>query len=143
MATSADLYYLPGGWINFGRPKTGISRRCKLWPETIKAIEAAIAERPTHKEDADEGLCFVTKYGHSWYKNHGIDCPIAKEFAKLVKAENVKGTFYWLRHTFRTIAGAAKDEPAASFIMGHADESMAANYTQMIDESRSQMAVPG
>ena len=37
---------LKGGWCNFPRPKTGISRRCPLWPETVKAIKAALEARP-------------------------------------------------------------------------------------------------
>lgn len=31
--------------IDFPRTKTAIERRCPLWPETIKALQAAIAER--------------------------------------------------------------------------------------------------
>ena len=51
------------GWIRFSRPKTGIDRRCPLWPETVEALKAAIAERPTPKDEADAGLVFITKYG--------------------------------------------------------------------------------
>jgi integrase len=36
---------LKGGWCNYPRPKTGISRRCPLWPETVKAIKAALEPR--------------------------------------------------------------------------------------------------
>ncbi len=35
------------GWSDFPRPKTGIERRCKLWRETIEALQDAIASRPT------------------------------------------------------------------------------------------------
>src|SRR5262249_34998455 len=37
---------LDAGVIDFPRPKTGIARRCPLWPETVTAIREAIAERP-------------------------------------------------------------------------------------------------
>src|SRR5262245_27142704 len=37
---------LDGGWIDFPRPKTGIARRCPLWPETVAAIRGAIEARP-------------------------------------------------------------------------------------------------
>lgn len=38
---------LDGGWVDFPRQKTGIERRCPLWPETVEALRAAIATRPT------------------------------------------------------------------------------------------------
>lgn len=37
---------LKGCWINCHRPKTGVNRRCPLWPETVTAIKAALASRP-------------------------------------------------------------------------------------------------
>jgi hypothetical protein len=36
---------LERGWVDFPRPKTGIPRRCPLWPETVAAIRAAIKTR--------------------------------------------------------------------------------------------------
>ncbi len=29
---------LVGGWCTFPRPKTGIHRRCPLWPEIVQAV---------------------------------------------------------------------------------------------------------
>jgi hypothetical protein len=54
---------LDAGIVDFARPKTGIPRRCALWPETVAAIRAALAKRPAPKAEADAGLVFVTKYG--------------------------------------------------------------------------------
>ena len=49
---------LDGGWVSFPRPKTGIGRRCWLWPETVEAVRAALAKRPTPKGEA-AGLAFI------------------------------------------------------------------------------------
>jgi integrase len=51
---------LETGWIDFPRPKTGIPRRCPLWPETVTAIREALARRVAPKDPADEGLVFLT-----------------------------------------------------------------------------------
>jgi hypothetical protein len=37
---------LDAGVIDFPRPKTGIPRRCPLWPETAAAIRELLAKRP-------------------------------------------------------------------------------------------------
>src|SRR5262245_12068530 len=40
---------LEGGVIDYPRPKTGIPRRCPLWPETIAAVKESLAQRPAPK----------------------------------------------------------------------------------------------
>src|SRR5262249_34932186 len=52
---------LERGWLNFPRPKTGIPRRCPLWPETVAAIREALAERPTPNDQADADLVFLQR----------------------------------------------------------------------------------
>ncbi len=42
---------LDGGWVNFPRPKTGIQRRCPLWPETVRALREALDTRPQPKTE--------------------------------------------------------------------------------------------
>ena len=67
---------LKTGWCDFPRPKTEINRRIPLWPETAKALQDAIAERPqqpTNKADAD--LCFLTIQGNQWV---GFGCNPAR-----------------------------------------------------------------
>jgi integrase len=44
--------------------------------------------------------------------------------------------FYTLRHTFRTIADEAKDQPAADFIMGHEVAHMSSVYRETISDER-------
>jgi integrase len=130
---------LETGMIDFPRPKTGIARRCPLWPETVSALRDALEKRPEAKSAADAGLFFITKYGLSWHKDTP-DGPISKETAKLLKALGINGRkglgFYTLRHTFRTVADESKDQPAVDFIMGHVDASMAGHYRERIDDSR-------
>jgi hypothetical protein len=41
---------LEAGWVNFPRPKTGIPRRCWLWPETEAAIRTALNEHTEPKD---------------------------------------------------------------------------------------------
>ena len=127
---------LDGGWVDYYRPKTGITRRCPLWVETVDALKAALSQRPRPKAEADLGLAFVTKYGGPWHKIG--DSPVSKEMRKLLVGLGVNGGrgFYDLRRTFETVAGETKDQVAVDFIMGHADESMAAVYRQRIGDER-------
>jgi integrase len=144
--TAVDL---KRGWINYPRPKTGIGRRFPLWPETIKAIEAAIAERPAPRDDAAIDKVFVTKRRGSWAKSPRLsdgnevvannDNPVCKECRKLLDKLGMHRPglgFYAIRHTFETIAGGSKDQVAVDHIMGHADPSMAGEYRERIDDER-------
>src|SRR5262245_29282852 len=46
---------LERGWVDYPRPKTGIARRCTLWPETVTALREAIACRPKPKREDHAG----------------------------------------------------------------------------------------
>lgn len=129
---------LAGGWVNYPRPKTGVDRRCHLWPETVESLAAAIKARPKPKDEFDEGLVFLTKYGQPWHKDKPFG-PLSLEFAKLTKKLGLyrKGCgFYALRHGLETIGGETKDQVAVNAIMGHVDASMAATYRERIDDHR-------
>ena len=130
---------LDGAVIDYPRPKTGIKRRCPLWPETIAALREALAVRPAPKDEADADLVFVTKYGLPWAKDTA-DQTLSKEFGKLLKALGINGRtglgFYTLRHTFRTVADEAKDQPAADYIMGHETPHMLSVYRETISDER-------
>jgi integrase len=130
---------LEGGWVNYHRPKTGIDRRCALWPETVDAIREALARRPKPKDSADAGLVFITKYGLPWAKDIE-NSVVSKEMRKVLDTLGINGhrNFYGLRRTFETIGGETKDQVAVDAIMGHADESMAAVYRQRIGDDRLQ-----
>jgi integrase len=143
---NADCGHLPlsaldleKGIIDFPRPKTGIPRRCVLWPETLHAVKDALAKRPTPKSEENAGLVFITKYGLPWAKD-ATDQTLAKEFGKLLKALSINGRkglgFYTLRHTFRTVADESKDQPAVDFIMGHEVPHMSAVYRETISDTR-------
>jgi integrase len=130
---------LEHGWVNYPRPKTGVNRRCPLWAETVHALKDVLARRPTPKDPADDGLVFITKYGLSWNKETSTN-PVSQETAKLLRQLKINGRkglgFYTLRHTFRTIADEAKDQPAVDHIMGHARDDMASVYRERIGDDR-------
>lgn len=145
---------LKTGWLDYPRPKTAVHRRCPLWPETVEAIKAAIAARPTPKDEAAENLVFITRYGKSWSKERetlpdtdvlakkkstATDNPVSKETIKLLKTLGLHRpglAFYALRHTFETIASETKDQPAIDHVMGHTDNSMAGAYRERVGDDR-------
>jgi integrase len=128
---------LEQGLIDFPRPKTGIPRRCALWPETIMALKEALAERKEPKEQADAGLVFITKYGQSWVKTDNAG-PLTQEMRKLLNRLGINDhrNFNTLRHTFRTVADEARDQPAADYIMGHEVPHMSSFYRETISDAR-------
>jgi integrase len=130
---------LDAGVIDFPRPKTGIPRRCPLWPETVAALREVAARRPAPKDEAHAGLVFVTKYGLPWAKDTA-DQTLAKEFGKLLRALRINGRkglgFYTLRHVFRTVADEVKDQPAADYIMGHESPHMSTHYRETVGDDR-------
>jgi integrase len=145
---------LEGGWLNYPRPKTGIARRCALWPETVNALRQVIARRPTPKTKDDTELVFLTKYGRPWVKvsttKQDDDTPkvhcddvVSKETAKVLKRLGIIGSrnFYGLRRTHETIGGEARDQVALDAIMGHADTGMGAVYRERISDERLQAVV--
>jgi integrase len=139
---------LAGGWLDFPRPKTAIERRIPLWPETVKALKAAIVERPDAKDPADEGCVFLTHRGVRWVRpqakrgdTSGVEFTVnvlSARFRKLLTSLGINGhrNFYTLRHCFETHAGESKDQVAVDAIMGHVDPSMGAQYRETISDAR-------
>lgn len=93
-----------GGWHNYGRPKTGVKRRCPLWKETQKALMNVTWDR---------------------YR-------IAKEFKGLCEKCNVRCLgVYSLRRTFETVAKNAEvNQSVIDKIMGHERPDMSEVYNQ-------------
>src|SRR5262249_2720154 len=127
------------GVIDYPRPKTGIARRCILWPETVQALRKAIAVRTEPKNEQDTGLVFVTKYGLPWAKDIA-DQTLAKEFGKLLRAFHINGRtglgYYTPRHPSLTVADEWKDQAAVDYIMGHEVPHMSSVYRETISDSR-------
>lgn len=130
---------LDGGMLDYPRPKTGVNRRASLWLETVDALREVIATRPEPKDTADADYVFITKYGQCWAKDTSAS-PLSAEFKKLLRKTKLKGRkglgFYTLRHTFRTIADATKDQPAVDLTMGHESGHMSAFYRESISNER-------
>lgn len=128
---------LERGWIDFPRPKTGIDRRCPLWPETVAALREVLAVRRSKKEA--QQFFFVNSRGTVWVKAGKSDNLVTRAFSRLAKELGVHRPglgFYTLRHVFRTVADGAKDPVAIDLIMGHSDPSMAAHYRERIEDDR-------
>jgi integrase len=132
---------LDGGWVDFPRPKTGIARRCPLWPETVAAIREAVSKRPAPKDEADAGLSFLQPSGRRWVRNteKSRTDNVSVQFGELLKKGGTYRDgigFYTLRHVFRTVADAARDPVAIDLIMGHTDPSMGGHYRERVEDDR-------
>jgi integrase len=138
--------------IDFPRPKTGIARRCVLWPETVEALRAVEKRRPKPREAEHADLVFMTKYGQPWVRvgepgerSKGKNTAVVKdsvttEFAKLQRAVGIEPDgrgFYGLRHTFRTVADEVGDRRAVDLIMGHENgQDIANSYVERVADER-------
>jgi integrase len=132
--TAVDL---GAGVIDFPRPKTGIPRRCSLWPETVAALREVLDTRPEPKRPEHADQVFLTNRGQPWARDNdpGI---VSKEMSKLLRSLGINGhrNFYTLRHVFRTVADESKDQPAVDFIMGHEVPHMSSIYRETISDAR-------
>src|SRR5262249_39961652 len=85
------------------------------------------------------GLVFITRHGGGGWKPIP-DNTLAKEVRKLLRKLSINGRtglgFYTLRHTFRTVADEARDQPAADYIMGHEVPHISSVYRETISDAR-------
>jgi integrase len=130
-------YDLERGWLDSPRPKTGVPRRAWLWPEMVDALRVVLDKRHEPQDEENAALVFVTKYGESWGKITSAG-PITKETRKLLHELGIKDlrNFYTLRHTFRTVADEAKDQPAVDYAMGHEVAHRSCLYRETISDER-------
>jgi len=137
-----DALDLDAGWLDYPRPKTGIPRRCPLWPETVAALREVLGRRERRdrlhaaKAGGPSPTVFLTKFG-TLYEND--QTTVTNEFAKVLDRLGLRRPgrgFYTLRHVFRTVADSTRDFPACRAIMGHCDDSMDAVYREGVDDAR-------
>lgn len=138
--------------LDYPRPKTGISRRAVLWPETVAAVRAAMKERPKSRDPAVSDLVFVTKYGHPWVRVSApggrskgraqavVSDAVGLQFGRLIRATKTYRpgrSFYGLRHSFRTVADELGDRRAVDRVMGHENGGdIATHYVERISDDR-------
>lgn len=134
--------HIKGDWLDYPRVKTEVPRRIPLWPETVEALQAVLDSRKRPRDPADEGIVFLTRTRQRWIRTRKGEKPedhlhlnaLSQAFAKLLKTLHINGrkglNFYTLRRQFEIVGGDSRDQVAVDFIMGHADESMAAIYRQ-------------
>ena len=123
-------------WLSFPRPKTGIDRRCPLWPATVNAIQA-LRELP-QRWPLQQSLLFVTRLGTN-YGDEAGRAVISAEFKHLAEAAGVyrRGVgMLGMRHTFATIAAEGGDQRAVDYVMGHAVHTMGETYRESISDAR-------
>jgi hypothetical protein len=118
---------LKGRVVRLPRTKTASRREIPLWPETIEAVKAVLAERP----DSELPNLFLTRFGGPWV--HGKTDAVQKQFGVLMKAHKIapdirNAGFYVLRHCFSTIGMQVGDRDGVKSITGHTDKEMIARY---------------
>jgi integrase len=134
--SAADL---EAGWLDYARPKTGIPRRCPLWPETVEALSEVLANRKQPKHQQYAGVVFITKRGAPWANGTKNATGIGHEFRKLLDRLGLHKPglgFYSLRHVCQTVGDQTGDYLAVRRIMGHADSSISDAYRERFPDER-------
>ncbi len=135
---------LVAGWVSGPRHKTGVMRRAKLWPETVAAVQAAVAKRPEPATPDCRELVFLTKSGRPWVRMTGakgrsvldnVGCTFRELLDRLGINHGAAG-FYSLRRMTETIGGGCKDQVAVDMVMGHVSPGMGSVYRLDIDDTR-------
>ena len=145
---------LERGWLDYPRGKTGVERRCPLWPETVAAIResmAIAAKKKIKRRPESLGLLFVTRGGMPCVREtfvpsrNGKPHVVPHDVIKTAIQRGLKRAgisqkglgFYGLRRSFETIGSETGNQVAVDHIMGHvpASSDMGAVYRQHVAES--------
>ncbi len=136
---------LDNGWIRHVRhkidkakssPREAVQRRIPLWPETIRALRAAMQP---------DGLALVTRFGrplrYAQINAAGAGVTVDsvsnlfRDVAREVGVDTAGKGLSRLRHTLRSVAGGAGDEAAADILAGHQLPGMRKVY-ETVDDDR-------
>ncbi len=129
---------LDAGWADYARVKTGIGRRCPLWPETVEALREWLTVRPEPMNPDHASLVFITYKRGSW-SDDGDNRALSHEMRKLFDRLGINGHrgYYALRHTTQTIGDESGDFIAVRKIMGHTfSGDVSAIYRERINDDR-------
>lgn len=140
---NTDVAALPTSYVDlehrcldYPRAKTGVRRRCPLWPETIEAINAVLAAKKecrTPERPEVAGLLFVTRNGFPYVRSSYKTLPngkpslvehdvIATKLKRIMEKQGIAQPglgFYGLRNSFETIGAETGNQVAVDHIMGH------------------------
>ena len=117
---------IKNGFIDYARPKTGVARRCPLWKETQKSIEAI-----SNGEHVFNGRKWSRHIIASSFKTLCDDCGIYKKGITVPSS---------LRKTFETVAkNAPVNQSAIDRIMGHERPDMSEVYNQKTFDKQLQI----
>jgi len=153
----ASCVDLERGWLDYARGKTGVERRCPLWPETVAAIKAhsaaeakARTKSGIKRTEAAAELLFATREGLPCVRENYLPDKAGKPAIVLHDAlkSNVQRLmakagisirnlgFYGLRNSLETIGAETGNQVAVNHIMGHAPPAsdMAAIYRRHVAE---------
>ncbi|MCA9111365.1 MAG: tyrosine-type recombinase/integrase [Planctomycetaceae bacterium] len=125
--------HVDSSFLNFPRPKTGKLRRIPLWPETTEALEA-LPRTSDRVFVSSRGKPMITM-GDKGSRTDRVAIAFRSVMDK-AKCYRKGRSFYALRHTFRTRAGASRDIEAVEVIMGHAGDEMAETYVEGHEDER-------
>ena len=103
------------GWLDWYRPKTKEHWRAYLPPLMVRFLNEYLASKPAAKEEAANGLVFLTRYR----KQISADGLGQRAKKTIFRKAGVPGTFRWLRNSCATLCDDFGDARAQSLTMGH------------------------